>query len=229
LLIGSAAVLLAAATGLTFAVRRPPREQHAALAAGPRLWRDPAFLLGLGPVTGLGFLLGVVEIAAIAAVLADRHPSLVGIPSALVSGGSVVGGLLYGRHTWPGSVTRRACALTAGSAVLVAAAGAAAHAFIPMVALLALAGLCISPAFVCSYLIADLAAPWGGAEATSWVNGAFNVSLAGGYVVAGTLIDAWSPGWTMAAGALLSAGVVLASTRGRVRAGAERAPGRQAG
>lgn len=218
--VGSAVGLLLAAVGLTFSVRCPTAQQRAAVAAGPPLWRNIAFLVGLGPLAGLGFLLGVVEIAAISAVLADARPSLVGIPSALVSCGSMVGGLLYGRRTWPGSVTRQASILALGSAALVVIAGVSTHAVIPMALLLGLAGLFISPAFVCGYVIADRATPKAAAEAGSWVNAVFNVSLAGGYAVAGLLVDAWSPGWALTAAAVLASGVVLACAHGPTGSGA---------
>ncbi len=60
-------------------------------------------------------------------------------------------------------------------------------------------------------LIADESAPVAGAEATSWVNAAFNVSLAAGAATAGVVVDVWLARGAMLAAAAVAVAVVLAS------------------
>lgn len=205
---GLAAVLVVAALGIGSC--RPGRMPPSAPAhAAPALLRDPRFLVGLSPVAGLGLLLGGVEIASVAAALAVAGTSLAGVPAAAVSTGSVVGGLLYGSRGLPGSPRAQARWLVCVASGLVALTALGSSVFALLVGGLALAGLCIAPALVCSYLVADAAAPVGSTEATAWVNAAFNVSVGLGTAVAGGLVDATSPEGGMLVVAAAAVGMVL--------------------
>ncbi len=178
---------------------------------GKAPWRHPPFLLGLVPVTSLGLMLGAVEIAAIAAALATVGERFAGIPAAALAFGSLIGGLLYGRRKWPGSASAHTVALTLSAAGLIAISAVTTDTFELLVALLGLAGLMIAPAFVASYLVADLAAPVGSSEATAWVNAAFNAALAIGTAGAGVVIDATSPSTALGAFAVAAALLIAAA------------------
>ncbi|MHB8325033.1 MAG: hypothetical protein ACYDHB_11540 [Candidatus Dormibacteria bacterium] len=208
---GSSVTLLIAAT--TMAARLPAAVPERLMECAvpvqhPPLWRNPSFLLGLGPIVGLGLLLGSLGIAAVAVVLGAAGTALAGVPDAVIAAGSVTSGLIFGRRRWPGSSQQQARALVGTAAALAFLAALLTRA--PGVMLLVLAGVgcCVAPVIVCSYLIADGTAPTGGAEATSWVNSALNVSLAAGTAAAGVLVGAWSAGVAMAAAAAVAVLVV---------------------
>ncbi|MHB8325133.1 MAG: MFS transporter [Candidatus Dormibacteria bacterium] len=201
---GSSATLLIAAT--TMAVRLPAAVPERLMECGATvqhspLWRDWSFLLGLGPIVGLGFLLGSLGIAAVAVVLGTAGTALAGVPDAAIAAGSVTSGLIFGRRRWPGSSRQQARALVGAAAALAFLAALLTRVPGAMLLVLAGVGCCVAPVIVCSYLIADGSAPTVGAEATSWVNSALNVSLAAGTAAAGALVGAWSAGVAMAAAA----------------------------
>ncbi|MHB1526312.1 MAG: MFS transporter [Candidatus Dormibacteria bacterium] len=214
----SSATLLIAATAMAtrLPVAVPERlRECAATVPHPSLWRNWSFLLGLGPIVGLGLLLGALGIAAVAVVLSAAGTALAGVPDAVIAAGSVTSGLIFGRRRWPGSSRQQARALVGMAAALAFLAALLTKA--PGVMLLVLAGVgcCVAPIMVCSYLIADGSAPAVGAEATSWVNSALNVSLAAGTAAAGVLVGAWSAGVAMAAAAAAAVLVVGVAEIGR--------------
>lgn len=203
-------VIVVSAMGWQIAALTQPAVASSAptLRPGGALWRDPRFLLGLAPVAALGLLLGAVEIAAVAAALTSVGQRFAGVPSTVSAVGSLTGGLLYGRKQWPGNAQIHTVVLTLASAALVAVGGLAAHNFLLLVTLLAVAGLTIAPAIVASYLVADLAAPVGSSEATAWVNSAFNTSLAAGTASAAAVVDATSPGTALGAAGMVTTLIV---------------------
>lgn len=196
--IASAIVFVVAAWGIGAAVRTvdlagvgPNAEKTSRSLA---LWRNQRFLVGLTPMVGLGFLLGGLDVAAVAAALADStSAAAAGLPAAALSAGSVVGGLLYGRRSWPGSPSQRATVLACTAAVIAVVVGLTLSAFTLMVALLVGVGVCVAPAIVCSYLGADEAAPPQTSEGGAWVNAAFNAALALGMATGGILVEAGTP------------------------------------
>ena len=180
-------------------------------------WRSASFLAGLAPATGVGVLLGAFDLAVIAAAIAVSGQAAAGLPAAVLSIGSVVGGLAYGRRRWPGrpllqAITCVALA-SAGAAVTAAVTG---H-LLAMLVVVALTGLFVAPAIVASYLVADAATAEASAETTSWVNSAFNVGNAGGTALSGILIDARGPSAAILAAAV--AAVVITAVAAAVRHG----------
>ncbi len=208
--VGSALTLLVAATVLGQLMPRASATAQGARGGGrpAPLWQSWGFLLGLAPMVALGLLLGSLGIAAVAVVLAAAGTTLAGLPDGVLAVGSVSAGLFFGRRSWPGSPSQQALALVGTCSALVLLAALSTGDLVIMFLVLAGAGLCVSPAIVCSYLIANRAAPLATMEATSWVNSAFNVSLAAGTAGAGVVVQAWSAGAAMAAAAM-AAGVVL--------------------
>lgn len=230
--VGGAAVVIAGAAVLLVAVSAMGRRAVIGDVASPGgrvargLWRDGSFLLGLVPVAALGLLLGAVEVAAVAAALASVGTSLAGVPSTALTVGSLVGGLLYGRRAWRGGARAQAVVLTLVAALLVGAAGLVAGSFGLLVAVLAVAGLTISPAVVASYLVADEAAPAGSSEATSWVNAAFNTALAGGTAASAVVVQQASPAAALGCAAVAAALMMLLTGAPAPWRGGRRSAGR---
>lgn len=174
-------------------------------------WRGPfrsrGFGLLVGALLGVGLGAGPLDVAVVARAQSAGHPETSGYLFAGLSIGSVAGGLLWGRLSH-----QRAIAVQLGLLVAMMAAGQAAAALVvglPLLAVvLVLAGSAGSPVFTVSYLAADdLVSSSNRTEASTWVNTAYNVGLAGGAAAAGGVIDRVGP-----AAALLGGAVILAAT-----------------
>jgi predicted MFS family arabinose efflux permease len=195
----SVAALVVAAVGMASVLRRmrPARDAGAARPAVP--WRSARFLLGLLPALAIGLLLGGLELAAVAAVVALAGQGAAGVPAALIAVGSIVGGLVYGRRRWRGTASGQAVVAVLGAAVAVAAGALVSALLVPVLVAFLVAGLFVAPAVVASYLVADEAVGAATAESTSWVTAAFNVGTAAGTLMAGLLVDRDGPGRALAA------------------------------
>lgn len=208
----SAVLLLVACLGMAAVLRTLRDAVGDDVAVRPRVpWRSARFLLGLLPATAIGLLLGGLELAAVAAVLRLAGQELAGLPAALIAIGSIGGGLLYGRRTWPGGVRRQAVLLVLASACAVLLAAALSGWLVPMLVTFLVAGMFVAPSVVASYVIADEAVTGSSAEATSWVNSAFNVGTAFGTAMAGLLVDWRGPGIAMLALALTTVALTSAA------------------
>lgn len=207
-----AVLLLVACLGMAAVLRTLRDAVGDDVAVRPRVpWRSARFLLGLLPATAIGLLLGGLELAAVAAVLRLAGQELAGLPAALIAIGSIGGGLLYGRRTWPGGVRRQAVLLVLASACAVLLAAALSGWLVPMLVTFLVAGMFVAPSVVASYVIADEAVTGSSAEATSWVNSAFNVGTAFGTAMAGLLVDWRGPGIAMLALALTTVALTSAA------------------
>ena len=200
----------------------------AALAAGgalafsatgaSRAWRGVPHDAGwLGPLAApgmrtvmvvlgaFGTAVGVVQVLLPA--FADERGSAEtgGLYLALLSAGSLAGGLIYGARSWPGSPVRRLpvllLALGIGFALLAAASAPAV-----LAVLLVASGLVLAPATVVASTLLDTAAPPG------TVTEAFAVMVMG--IVAGTALGnalggAIVEGWSYEAGALVAGAIAM--------------------
>ena len=176
--------------------------------------RTVFFALGL-----FGTAVGVVQVLLPA--FADERGSAEtgGLYLALLSAGSLAGGLVYGARTWSGSPVRRLPALmlvlAAGFALLATANGPAV-----LAVLLLGCGLLLAPTTVVASTLLDTAAPAG------TVTEAFAVMVMG--IVAGTALgnalggaiveDASYEAGALCAGAIVLLGAVLALARRRTLA-----------
>ena len=176
--------------------------------------RTVFFVLGL-----FGTAVGVVQVLLPA--FADERGSAEtgGLYLALLSAGSLAGGLVYGARTWSGSPVRRLpslmLGLAAGFALLAAANGPAV-----LAVLLLGCGLLLAPTTVVASTLLDTAAPAG------TVTEAFAVMVMG--IVAGTALgnalggaiveDASYAAGALCAGAVVLLGAVLALARRRTLA-----------
>ena len=200
----------------------------AALAAGgalafsatgaSRAWRGVPHDAGwLGPLAApgmrtvmvvlgaFGTAVGVVQVLLPA--FADERGSAEtgGLYLALLSAGSLAGGLIYGARSWPGSPARRLpvllLALGTGFALLAAASVPAV-----LAVLLVASGLVLAPATVVASTLLDTAAPPG------TVTEAFAVMVMG--IVAGTALGNALGGaivedWSYEAGALIAGAIAM--------------------
>lgn len=161
----------------------------------------------------LGFGFGALEIALPAFATAHHRPGAAGLLLAVWSGGSALGGLVYGARSWP-PLDRRW--LGFASAVCVALALPALAPSVPvLVALLIPTGAFIAPAISSgAQLMGELAPVGMTTEAYAWGSTAIVVGISGGNAVAGALVEA--SGWRLAvlAGAAVA---VLGAACGRWR------------
>ena len=214
----------------------------AALAAGgalafsatgaSRAWRGVPHDAGwLGPLAApgmrtvmvvlgaFGTAVGVVQVLLPA--FADERGSAEtgGLYLALLSAGSLAGGLIYGARSWPGSPVRRLpvllLALGTGFALLAAASVPAV-----LAVLLVASGLVLAPATVVASTLLDTAAPPG------TVTEAFAVMVMGivagtalGNALGGAIVEDWSyEAGALAAGAIAMLGAAVAVARRRTLA-----------
>jgi len=188
-------------------------------ATGPSLrWRGEPHDVGwLGPLAApgmrtvvlvlgaFGTAIGIVQVLLPAFADARGSAETGGLYLALLSAGSLAGGLVYGARSWPGAPTRRLPLLMLGIAAGFAAL-AAADAPPVLAVLLVACGLLLAPTTVVGSTLLDTAAPPG------TVTEAFAVMVMG--IVAGTAVGnaaggAIVEGASYEAGALCAAAVAL--------------------
>ena len=207
------ALVLSAGGALVFSVTHASRrwhgEPHAVGWLGPL--EAPGMRVTLAVLTLFGVAVGVIQVAAPAFMAEHGSAEAGGLLLAALSGGSLVGGVVYGARTWPATPARQLVALMAGLAAtycLLALAG------VPVVlaALLAVVGLLLAPTTVVGSTLLDRVAPPGTAtEAfTVMVMGIVAGSAAGnglgGAIVEGAAFEAavLTAGGVAAAGALVA-------------------------
>lgn len=207
-LVLSVGALTGACVGLGLAV--PPRttDDGGAHATPRGRWRSLPFLAGLCPAAGVGVLLGALDLAAVAAAVTTAGEGAAGLPAAVLSCGSVVGGLLYGRRSWPGGPRQHAMACLVLGAAAVALTATLTAELLPMLVLVVVTGVFVAPSIVASYLLAEGTTDESSAATTSWVTSAFNVGIAAGTALSGVLVAGHGP----AAGMLAGAGLSIALT-----------------
>ena len=175
------ALVLSAGGGLAFSLthasRRWQGEPHEVGWLGPLEARGMRVTLLV--LTVFGIAIGIIQVAAPAFMAERGSAAQGGLLLAALSGGSLVGGIVYGARTWPGAPRRQLVALMAGLAgayCLLALAG------VPVVlaALLAVCGLLLAPTTVVGSTLLDRVAPPGTATE------AFTVMVMG--IVAGTAL-----------------------------------------
>jgi hypothetical protein len=183
-------------------------------------WLGPLGAPGMRTVFGVlvafGAAVGIVQVA-VPAFAADRGSAATGgVLLAALSAGSLVGGLVYGARSWPGSAPRRLALLLLGLGVafaLLAVAGTQ----IGLAALLVLSGLLLAPTTVIGSTLLDTVAPAGTVtEAFTVMVMAIVVGTAVGNAAGGSIVESASYEtavlWAGAA-AVAGAGLTLARRR----------------
>ncbi|MFE6164486.1 MFS transporter [Streptomyces sp. NPDC056486] len=185
---------------------RPEQPQSQDAAQTSQL-ATPGVLLLFAALTGVGFAIGSLNVWSIAMAEHHHQDMLAGIIPAAFSISSFLGGLIYGRRTWPGTTTRR----------LIIATGAFLAGWLPLLALLgpyaAIAAVAVPGAFLtvvvaCAYVTTDALAPAGRtSEAYAWLILAIGAGQSAGTALAGRLAEQ-----PLASAALPAAGAAFALT-----------------
>ncbi|MER5443197.1 MFS transporter [Streptomyces sp. NPDC002790] len=178
---------------------------------GP-LQHDGLRLLFLA-VCGVGFALGAMNVWAVS--MAERHGMalLSGVIPAALSIGSLVGGILYGRRSWPGQLggQLRTAALLFALAWAPLSAGPGP---VAATALAALPGLFLTALVTTAFLTVDALTPAGTrTEAYAWLIAAVGSGQAAGTALAGALSAQPYAAALPAAGALTCLLVLLGARR----------------
>ncbi|MGW1194512.1 MFS transporter [Streptomyces sp. NPDC002536] len=209
--------LLGAAVVLTAS---PSRNWLPAPVSGSGAWgplRHRGLLLLFVALTGVGFALGSMNVWAVA--MADRYRMdlLSGLIPAALSTGSLLGGFLYARRSWPGTVT----AQLAVSAVLFAVG------WVPLMTgpgpitatvSTALPGLFLTALITSAFLTVDQLAPSGTTtEAYAWLIASVGVGQAAGTALAGALATHPFIGSALPAAGAGACLAVLVGARRRIR------------
>jgi predicted MFS family arabinose efflux permease len=205
-LLASGCVLLAAS-----GAGAPAREPRRPGLAGPLAVPGFRVLLAIVLTTSLG--LGAIDVTITARAVADHHPGAAGYILAAGSLGSALGGLAWGRRRHRSRVSTQMAGLLVIMAGGVTLAAIAPDLLLAGVAL-ALTGTVLAPSAVVSYLSAErLAGP--GAEASTWVNTAWNGGVAAGLALAGLAVSHTGTTTPLLAGAAVLACAALAALRRR--------------
>lgn len=163
----------------------------------------------------LGGAIGVIELAAPAVAREHGDAALGGVALAALAAASLVGGLLYGARTWPGSAATRYIALTAALVVLLLPLPLA-DSFATFVALMALSGLAWAPLSATAFALYDDVADAGTmAEAVTWNGAMLLLGMAAGTSIGGRLIETAGPSQALWTAPCLAAVGLLVATLNR--------------
>ncbi|WP_332756997.1 MFS transporter [Streptomyces sp. MT206] len=203
-----------------FATARPSREHRPAPTTradwlGPLRAPGPRILAAA--LLGAGVAIGALSVTALA--LAERHhtPALSTLIPAALAVGSLTGGLLYGRRTWPGSpaghLLGAATGLFVGLLPTLTVSGPSGAVFSAL-----LPGVFLAPLLVACFASLDHLAPRGTlGEASAWLIACLGLGQAAGTALAGAAGDGGplGPAAVAVTGAAF-ASLVLAVTRRRL-------------
>ena len=183
-------------------------------------WLGPLGAPGMRTVFGVlaafGTAVGIVQVA-VPAFAAERGSAAAGgVLLAALSAGSVIGGLVYGARSWPGSAPRRLAVLLLGlctAFALLSVAGTQ----VALAALLVLSGLLLAPTTVIGSTLLDTVAPSGTVtEAFTVMVMAIVIGTAVGNAVGGSIVESASyQTAVLFAGAVAAAGAALTLARRR--------------
>jgi hypothetical protein len=217
---------LAAFTATTFAsiaafarTGAARRWRPAAVPAPRGALRSSRGLAALAATAGLTTVtIGSLGVALPAFAVERGAAPAAGVLLAMLTAGSIVGGVAYGSRRWPGTLLLRYEVLLATFAGAVALM-AAPRGLGVMLAAALIAGLPVAALMTCRFQLIDGVTPSGAVnEAALWVSAAEAAGVAAGQALAGVVVS--GPG-TAAAFLLASAGAVAAcaltsATRGRL-------------
>jgi hypothetical protein len=194
---------IAGTAALAFSATAASRRWQGAMHATG--WLGPLTAPGVRTIFGamivLGLVLGVVQVAVPAVTAEAGSTALAGVLLAVMSAGSLVGGIAYGARSWSGGFAGKLAvlfaALALGCALLTVVAP------LPIMAVILFGvGLLLAPITIVSSSLLDIVAPGRAiTEAFSIIIMGDVAGTAAGTAVAGTLIDAASVTTAVAAAA----------------------------
>ncbi len=177
----------------------------------PRVLRAPGMARVMAGIAVMGVGLGASEVGLPAIAVEVGSPGLGALLLALLSVGSVAGGVWYGSRRWSIPLDRRHGLLLLGLAALTVPMIVAARTPASAIALSLVAGAAWSPVLSCQYaLVAGLAPPGAVTSAFTWSTAVVVAGIAAGSALAGALVDATSGHWALAlaAGGYAGAGLL---------------------
>ncbi|HXM54944.1 MAG TPA: MFS transporter [Candidatus Dormibacteraeota bacterium] len=171
------------------AVRQSPGSTPAAGGRYGRPLASPAVRTLLVTAALTGAVLGSLEIAVLALSVSRSAPAAAGPLLAVVSAGSITGGLVAGARFGADRVVRQFAGFAGAFAVALAVVAATPSVPLAAVGLL-VAGMPVAPMLACSYsLMRTVAPPGRQMEAFSWMSVATAAGSAGGLAACGLLLQ----------------------------------------
>lgn len=175
---------------------------------------------GLRPVVisalGLGTLFGSLDVGVVAFTADQNTGTFAGIVLAAFAATSMVGGILYGVRSWPGSVVQQT-QVAAAALVLVMFAMPFVPNNVTLTIVAAMAGFCVAPTLIGLFTLASaLVPPRHVTEGLTWTNSGLAAGFATGSALGGVLIDSLGTRFGLAlglVGAILAASAVWSSSR----------------
>jgi len=186
-----------AATGAARAV--PPRVHAVGVGGALRSAGIRVMVLAFGCIA---VVFGVIDIVVPAVAELAGTANAAGRLLASIAGGSLLGGLVYGARSWPGTLPQRlrvlVVVMTVGLALLPLALGS----LTTFGVALFVGGLFLAPTTICAFqLIDDLALVGTQTEAQSWTQSAVVFGVAVGAALSGAAVDVRGPALALLAGA----------------------------
>lgn len=193
-----------------------------------RAWRGMRHEVGwLGPLVApgmrtvfvvllaFGTAVGIVQVAVPAFALDRGSDSIGGVLLAALSLGSLVGGLVYGSRSWPGTLPPRLAGVLAGIGVAFSLL-ALPTAYGPLGLLLVLGGVMFAPTVViCSTLLDTVAPPGTVTEAFAVTIMAIVAGTALGNALGGSLVESSYDAAVLAAAGVAAGGAIVVLARRR--------------
>ncbi|MBO2446094.1 MFS transporter [Actinomadura barringtoniae] len=160
---------------------------------------------------GVGLVVGVLQVTL--PFIADRagSPGAGGVLLAMLSAGSAIGGIWYGRVQWRSAAVKRFVVLVIAFTLTLLPLGLI-DGPVRAGVVVFVVGLNLAPLFTTAYfLVNDLVAASGTAptEANTWVATANNGGFAAGSAVAGVLLDSRGPTLTVMAAVAIAAVIAV--------------------
>jgi MFS family permease len=208
----SASLVAAAAFGVVGAavfasIIRPLWHPHPEPASRVSLARSVAALAGpYAALCAMAFGLGMAEVGVPAVAILSDNRAASGWLLAIWSAGSLVGGLIGARVVWRRSPAQRWPGLMLAVAIGTATTAVGWQFGLGWLGVtLFLAGLALAPTLAAGYgVIGERALPGRRTDAFAWTTTFLLLGIGGGVAVGGVLAD-FSPTWTFAGGALVTA------------------------
>ncbi|MDQ0791546.1 MFS transporter [Streptomyces sp. B1I3] len=160
---------------------------------------------------GVGLVIGVLQVALPFIATHAGSPSAGGVLLALLSVGSAVGGLTYGRISWRATPVQRFAVLVTGFTLTVLPL-CLTESPVLVGAFAFLVGLCLAPLFITAYLLVNdlvTASRTAPTEANTWVSTANNGGFAAGSAAAGVLLEFQGPTLTVTAAFAVAAAIAV--------------------
>lgn len=197
---GMIATLGALGYAATPAARVVPPRFHA-LGAGGAL-RSAGVRVMVLAFGCIAVVFGVIDIVVPAVAELAAAPEASGRMLAAIAGGSLLGGLVYGARSWPGSLDQRLRLLVVVLALGLGLLPQALGSLTGFTVALFLGGLFLAPTTICAFqLIDDLALAGTKTEAQSWTQTGVVFGVAAGAALSGAAVEVRGPATALIAGA----------------------------